>query len=78
MYIYRKNTTSKIQACDASIIHVFKTIYEKELFMKVIDSPINVADYLKELTLHYRPCVIRVIRIESIFVLKQHSPVNRY
>ncbi|CAE1296197.1 unnamed protein product [Acanthosepion pharaonis] len=46
-----KNTTLKIQPCDASIIKSFKALYKKELVMEMLDLPDTTTDYLKELTL---------------------------
>ncbi|KII61253.1 Jerky protein -like protein [Thelohanellus kitauei] len=44
-----KNTTSKIQLCDARIIHPFKSVYKKEHIEEMLDSPFNVTEYLKQL-----------------------------
>jgi hypothetical protein len=46
-----KNTTSKIQPCDAGIIHAFKSVYKKELILEMLDSPLNVTEFLKQLTI---------------------------
>ncbi|CAE1228034.1 unnamed protein product [Acanthosepion pharaonis] len=46
-----KNTTSKIQSCDAGIIKSFKALYKKELVDGDAGSDRHITDYLKELTL---------------------------
>lgn len=46
-----KNTTSKIQPCDAGIIKSFKALYKKELAMEMLDLLGTITNYLKEMTL---------------------------
>jgi hypothetical protein len=42
-----KNTTSRIQLGDVGIIHAFKSVYKKELILEMLDSPLNVTEYLE-------------------------------
>ena len=46
-----KNTTSKIQPCDMGIISTTKRNYRRNLVTAIIDSNLNLQDYLKSLTI---------------------------